>query len=35
MGAWLGLGGIAQAWTDRLELRDLILRIAADLEAAV
>ena len=35
MGAWLGLGAIGPEWTERLELRDLILRVASDLEAAV
>ena len=31
MGAWLGLGAIEDKWTHDLELRELLLRMGADL----
>ena len=31
MGAWLGVGAIGSAWTERLELRGLILELGRDL----
>ena len=35
LGAWLGIGAIDATWTAQLELRDLLLRVAGDLEAAL